>query len=277
MAGLSEERAADVITGVLRRGTVADLTLTVAEDLPCWWPTHLPFQHKIWNWFQDGTAGPVSLRSRCGPYQTRWMAIDEHTGTHFDAPPHFIPPEGSGLPNAGPAGAISGDKVPVEQFFGGARVVDARGVSSGAGPGVSPYITASYVRRWEQDHGTFQKGDIVLFWTGWDRYYRPGAEGKPYVEDSLVYRSGPGWPAPDVDAAELLLERGVRCMGTDGPSMGSAHDGGPVHVAALKEGAVFIEGLTGLASLPESGALFMFLPLKIAGSTGSCGRAIAIL
>ena len=51
----------------------------------------MPFQHKIWNWFEERVAEPVSLHSRAGPYQTRWMALDEHTGTHFDAPAHFIP------------------------------------------------------------------------------------------------------------------------------------------------------------------------------------------
>jgi kynurenine formamidase len=50
-----------------------------------------------------------------------------------------------------------------------------------------------------------------------------------------------------------------------------------VHVAALKEGAVFVEGLTNLQVLPSQGAFFLFLPLKVRGSTGGCGRAVAVL
>ena len=262
---------------LLAGSRLTDLTLTIAEDLPCWWPTHMPFQHKIWNWYEDEVVEPVSLRSRAGPYQTRWMAIDEHTGTHFDAPAHFIPREGSNLPNAGPAGSITGDKVPVEQFFGRTRLFDARQVAEGAEPGVSPYITVDHLRRWEREQGKISRGDVVLFWTAWDRFYKPGREGCPYVEDPLIHRSHPGWPAPNVGAAELLLERGVRCIGTDAPSMGSSHDGGPVHVAALKEGAVFVEGLTNLQALASQGAFFLFMPIKVSQSTGGCGRAIAAL
>lgn len=262
---------------LLAGGRLIDLTLTIAEDMPCWWPTHMPFQHKIWNWYEDEVAEPVSLRSRAGPYQTRWMAIDEHTGTHFDAPSHFIPREESNLPNAGPAGSITGDKVPVQQFFGSARVFDARHISEGAGPGVSPYITVDHLRRWEREQGKIGSGALVLFWTAWDRFYKPGAEGSPYVEGPLIRGSHPAWPAPDVSAAEMLLDRGVRCMGTDAPSMGSSHDGGPVHVAALRAGAVFVEGLTNLQALPSKGAFFLFMPIKVSKSTGGSGRAIAAL
>ena len=262
---------------LLSGSRLADLTLTMAENLPCWWPTHMPFQHKIWNWFEDRVAEPVSLHSRAGPYQTRWMALDEHTGTHFDAPAHFIPQEGSNLPNAGRAGSITGDRVPVVQFFGPARVFDARHITAGAGPGISPAISADHLRRWEHEQGEVQRGEVLLFWTAWDRFYKPGPEGSPYVENPLIRKSHPGWPAPDVSAAELLLDRGVRCMGTDAPSMGAAHDGGPVHIAALKEGAVFVEGLTNLQALPPHGAFFLFLPIKVRASTGGCGRAVAVL
>jgi kynurenine formamidase len=74
---------------------------------------------------------------------------------------------------------------------------------------------------------------------------------------------------------EALLDRGVRCIGTDGVSMGSAHDGAPVHVAALSRGAVFIEALRGLDQLPNRGAWFCFAPLNVARGTGAPGRAMA--
>ncbi|HZU19560.1 MAG TPA: cyclase family protein [Candidatus Dormibacteraeota bacterium] len=269
-------RAGAEVADLFRGRELVDLTLTIAEDLPCWWPTHQPFQHKIWNWYADVPAGPLVLRSRSGPYQTRWMAIDEHTGTHFDAPAHFIPREGTGLPNAGPAGEITGDRVPVEQLMGPARVIDCRRVVGAAEPGVSPEITADQVRRWEGRYGEIRPGEVVLFWTGWDRFYRPGPEGGPYVEDVLVRRTHPGWPAPGPDAVEHLLRRGVRCLGTDGPSLGAAHDGAPVHVLGLSRGMVFVEGLTGLGGLPASGAWFAFLPVKVRDSTGGTGRAIAV-
>src|SRR5690348_17451253 len=95
---------------------LVDLTLLVAEELPCWWSTHMPFQHKTFNYFTDRDDQSAPLLSRSGPYQTRWMLIDEHTGTHVDAPAHFIPPPGSGLPNAGEMGRMTVDRIPLEQL-----------------------------------------------------------------------------------------------------------------------------------------------------------------
>ncbi len=72
-----------------------------------------------------------------------------------------------------------------------------------------------------------------------------------------------------------LLERGVRCVGTDAPSMGSTHDGGPVHVEGLGAGAVFVEALCHLDRLPPRGAFFCFAPILLARGTGAPGRAFA--
>jgi kynurenine formamidase len=72
-----------------------------------------------------------------------------------------------------------------------------------------------------------------------------------------------------------LLDRGVRCVGTDAPSMGSANDGGPVHVAALSTGTVFVEALRGLDRLPSRGAYSLFAPLNMTRGSGAPGRALA--
>jgi isatin hydrolase len=57
--------------------------------------------------------------------------------------------------------------------------------------------------------------------------------------------------------------------------MGSTHDGGPVHVAALSRGAVFVEALAGLHQLPARGAYFQCAPLNVARGTGAPARAMA--
>ena len=255
---------------------LVDLTLLLAEDLPCYWSTHLPFQHKTWTWYagRDDPSGRV--HNRGGPYTTRWLAIDEHTGTHADAPSHFVPPPGSGLPHAGPAGEVTIDKVPPEQFCGPAAVVDVTALTAvEMPPGISPIIGPELLLDWEREHGTFAAGDIVLFRTGWDQRYRADDAGRGYLHDVVVTGRASGWPAPDPPAMELLLRRGVRCVGTDAPSMGSAHDGQPVHVHGLSGGAVFVECLTGLDALPARGAEFCFLPLKLRDGTGAPGRAVA--
>lgn len=256
---------------------LTDLTLLVAEDLPCWWSTHMPFQHKTFNYFADRDDSAARLLCRAGPYQTRWMLIDEHTGTHVDAPAHFIPPPDSGLPHAGDQGLMTVDNVPLSQMGGTAAIIDVPPDLPGGAPGISPLIGPDLLQEHERLHGPIGPGMVVLFRTGWDRYYLPGAAGNRYCFDALVTRSGPGWPAPDVPIMNELLSRGVRCVGTDAPSMGSAHDGAPVHVAALSQGAVFVEALTGLGQLPSRGAFFQFTPLKVARGTGAPGRAVAWL
>ncbi len=256
---------------------LVDLTLLVAEDLPCWWSSHMPFQHKTFNYFDDREDTPVPLLCRSGPYQTRWMLMDEHTGTHVDAPAHFIPPPGSGLPHAGEQGRVTVDQVPLEQMAGPVAVIDVPDDPPGAAPGISPVIGPELLHEHERRHGAITSDMVVLLRTRWDRYYLPGHEGHRYCFDALMTRSGPGWPAPEVPLMNELLDRGVRCVGTDAPSMGSSHDGGPVHVAGLSRGAVFVEALTGLVQLPARGAFFQFVPVKVAHGTGAPGRAMAWL
>jgi len=238
-------------------GRVVDLSLMLAEDLPCSVPRHMPFQHKRFNWFGE-----------LGHYHTRWLLLDEHTGTHFDAPSHAIPPPGSGLAGASEAGAVTSEQVPVELGLGPCAVIDACG-DSGAAAGESPWIGLEALARFERDHREVA-GEIVLLRTGWDARYVPGAGYMGSCE-------APAWPAPTPALIDALAERGVRCLGTDGVSIGAAHDPGPGHRAGLSRGMVYVECLAGLAALPPRGAWFAFLPLKVHGGSGVPGRAIAIV
>src|SRR5690625_99234 len=104
---------------------VVDLTLLIAEELPCWWAAHMHFQHKTFNYFTDVDSQAAPLESRTGPYQTRWLLIDEHTGTHLDAPAHFIPPPpNSELPHATEIGNVTIEQVDLAQAMGPAVVID---------------------------------------------------------------------------------------------------------------------------------------------------------
>ena len=255
---------------------VRDLSVPIAEDLPSHWSTHQPYQVKTWNWFTDHRHPAASALSRNGPYATRWMAIDEHTGTHVDAPCHFIPPPDSGLPDAGPAGAVTVEQIDLGQMMGACAVIDVPDGPPGE-PGISPLVQPDVVEQWEATHGRLATDEIVLLRTGWDRYYQRGADGSRYVSDVVVTERHPGWPAPTPSTVEVLLQRGVRCIGTDAPSMGPAHDGRPTHVVGLRAGAVYIECLSNLAGLPARGAWFCFLPLRVEGGTGAPGRAMALV
>jgi isatin hydrolase len=253
---------------------IVDLSLPLAEELPSTWPGDMPFQHKVHNWFTE-VRDPVAPLVSHAAYHTRWVLISEHTGTHFDAPAHFVPPPDSGMPDASPAGAISSDRVPLEQLAGPAVVVDATQVEEGA-PGHSPPIEPAVIERFEDEHGRIDAGEVVLLRTGWDRHYVEGPDGSRFMTDPLG-GVAPAWPSPAPETIALLLERGVTCLGTDAPSVGAAHDPYPGHIAGLPHGLVYVECLTNLARLPVRGATFLFLPLAIRRGSGAPGRAIALL
>jgi isatin hydrolase len=254
----------------LTSARVVDLSVALSERLPGTWPGHMAFAHHNWNWFAE-VDGPTGRTRSIGPYQTHFLAIDEHCGTHF------VPPEGSGLPLAGPLASETGDRVPPGEMMGPAVVLDVRSLSEAGKPGVSPFITDEHIRAWEGEHGPLYEGEVVLFWTEWDRHYVEGEEGSRYMHGSLVTGDAPGWPAPAPEAILYLHERVVKTVGMDAPSIGSAHDPVPVHQEGLSRGVRYVEVLTNLGELPIRGALFAFLPLKIAGSSGGPGRAIALL
>ena len=257
---------------------IIDLTLELSEELPCYWPTHIPFQKKKYNWYETvRTVNGIELSDKLAPYFSQWIIIDDHTGTHFDAPSHFIPHPDTGYAHAGPAGAITGEKVNLEDLTGPAVVIDLRELTGKGSNGESPFITPAHIKQWEEKNGPIEKGDVVLFYTGWDKYYLPGEAGKAFAFNPLIAQTGPGWPSPNPETAEYLNERGVVCMGTDGTSIGAAHEGIPVHLAGLSKGMLNVESLCNLHQLPTRGAYFMFLPIKVAGSSGGPGRAIGLV
>lgn len=246
---------------------IIDLSLTLSESAPCTWPGHMLFAHKNWK----------SFSPECS-YQTHFIIMDEHCGTHFDAPTHFIPPEDSGLPFAGPLGNNTGEKTCLDKLIGPAVVIDVRFLHRPEGPpAISPVITVEHIASWESQNGPIQKGEIVLFYTGWDRYYQSGVEGQSYVHNSLILQNAPGWSAPGWASVLYLHEKGVTTIGTDAASLGSIENGAPVHQEGLQRGLIYVEGLTHLEQLPVRGALFLFLPLKVSGSSGCPGRAIAMI
>jgi kynurenine formamidase len=253
---------------------LVDLSLPLAEDLPCSWPDNVPYRHTLFNWFEEREDGFGPIVSD-GPFHTRWLMLAEHTGTHFDAPTHWVPPPGSGLPGAGPAGAVATDAVPLEQLTGPAVVVDVT-ATPGAEPGVSPPVGVAALGSFEAEHGRFEAGDVVLLRTDWDRHYVAGPAGRRYIADCLAGRA-PGWPAPTADAVSLLVERGIRCLAVDTPSVGATEDGYPAHFAGLSHGVVYVEGLARLAELPVRGAIFAFLPVAVRGGSGAPGRAVALI
>jgi kynurenine formamidase len=243
-----------------------DLTLTVSPDLPCIWPVGMT-QHVV---IPSRTFGP-------GAYHRDLIIIDEHTGTQWDAPAHFVPPPDSGLPGAGPNGLITGEKIPAWQFCGEACVVDIREHIDSAADGSSYLIPPETIDAWEQKHRKLHFGDVVLFRSDYtDKYYKPFPAGERFVVTSLR-KETPGWPAPTPATMKAIGSRGVMTLGLDGASMGPLPDlAVATHQAGGQLGMIWTECATNLGSLPTTGAFYAQLPAKHAGGSGGECRCIAI-
>ena len=253
-----------VVPGVAAE--VVDLSVLVAPDLPCVWP-------------QDMQQYVLTPSRRIGPraYNRDLVMIDEHTGTQWDAPAHFVPPPDSGLPGGGPTGRLTSEKIPAWQFVGEACVIDVSAHVDDAVRGSSYLIRPDVVERWEQAHRRVGPGDVVLFRSGYsDRYYVKLPEGRRYVVSGIAEET-PAWPAPTPQCMKFLGERKVMAAGIDSPSMGPMPDlAAATHVAGAQYGMIWTESVTGLGALPATGAFYALLAPKHFGGSGGEARVLAI-
>jgi kynurenine formamidase len=265
---------------------VVDLSVTTAEDFPVSWPNQPQFEVDPLTWFRS-RRGPTPP-GETGSVRTDIAAvtayqITEHTGTQIDFPPHFIPPPGVNIPGArgGPMGRMTGDKFAMTAFMGPAVVIDLRAVlAAHKAKGKSAIVQRAWIERWEARYGRIQPGEVPLLYSGYtDRYFKRFPEGKRMQDRMLwkvlVDKSEPGWCALAPEAVELMWDRGVKHLATDGPSFGSAEKGQEAHVAGLRHGMSWTECTIGLGRLPVRGAFFASAPYKVREQQAAIGRAFA--
>ena len=239
---------------------IVDLSLTLDEALPGTWPGQKTYKHVLWKDFPNEV---------CSTY---WFRMDEHCGTHCDAPAHFIVSSSEEERDAN-----SGDKLDLSQMQGPLAVFDVRQLCNHGHAGIGALIEPDVIEAWEHQYSPLNPKDICVFQTGWDTYYQKGTAGYQYLDGPVLKKDTFGWPTPSVDTIKLLFEKGIRCIGIDAPSIGSVQNGVDQHRFGLKKKMIYIEGLAQLDKVPVAGAHFIFLPLKISLSTGCPGRAIAIV
>jgi kynurenine formamidase len=230
--------------GSLRAARLIDLSHTLEEHMPCY-PTHSKYFHDLWGSYWHG--------GRSLNYQ---LVMNEHNGTHVDAPAHFIS-------DAKPHAHVTIENVPLDRLIGrGVRLV-CRECKEG------DYVSRAFVAEWEQKHGALQAGDIVIFDFGWAGRWALRPDDQAYVAD---------WPGVSLEAAEYLLEKQVAALGVDtlSPDPPAALVSRPVHPVVLEKQTLIIENLCNLDALPDF-FLFLALPLKIRGGSGSPIRAVAVV
>ena len=255
MSTLSE-LTARLATGAVQ---VVDLTHTLDPDFPV---IVLPPEF--------GQCAPfrieqISAYDHRGP-AWKWnnISMGEHTGTHFDAPSHWI--SGRDVPN----GAV--DEIDPAMLVGPVVVIDC---SEGTAGNDDFELTPDIILDWEAQHGLIPAGSWVLMRTDWSK--RSGAAYLNMKDD------GPHSPGPTPEAIRLLVHErdtrgfGTECIGTDAGQGAHYTPPYPAHFTLHGAGRYGLQCLRNLDLLPPTGAVLIAPPLKIKGGTGSPLRVLALV
>ncbi len=207
----------------------------------------------------------ISAYDHRGP-AWKWnnIHLSEHTGTHFDAPAHWI--SGRDLPR----NAV--DSIPPEDFVGPVCVIDC---SAGVALNDDFELTPEVIEAWEADHGQIPAGSWVLMRTDWSK--KRGAEYLNMRED------GPHSPGPTPDGIRFLVDKrdvrgfGVETVGTDAGQGSHYTPPFPAHYFLHGAGKYGLQCLANLDQLPPTGAMLLAAPLKIKDGTGSPLRVLALV
>jgi kynurenine formamidase len=192
------------------------------------------------------------------------IRLGEHTGTHFDAPIHWI----SGRDHANNAT----DTIQPARFVGAACVID---VTKEVAQYEDFLLTREHVLAWEGEHGRIPPGAWVLLRTDWSK--RRGREAFLNIKSDGPH--SPGWHKDCV--AFLAHERdvlgvGVETVGTDAGQAGGFDPPFPCHTIMHGAGKFGLASLTNLDQLPPVGAIVIAAPLKIVNGSGSPVRVLAL-
>lgn len=184
----------------------------------------------------------------------------EHTGTHFDAPIHWV------------TGRDGDDvsQVPASRLVAPAAVLNFT-AEAAADPDF--LLEVDHVKDWERTHGPLPRGGWLLFRTGWDAR----------SQDPEAYANAGRTPGVSVECAKWLAEEasvigvGVETVGTDAGAAHSFDPPFPCHAMLLGNDKYGLTQLQNLGALPPTGAVIIATPLPIVGGSGSPARVLALV
>jgi kynurenine formamidase len=192
------------------------------------------------------------------------LNLGEHTGTHFDAPIHWV--TGKDLPGN------ATDTIPPRKFIGPACVID---VTADVERDANFLLTIERVEEWERSYGRIPAGAWLLLRTGWSR--RTSREEFLNVQADGAHSPGFHKTCSQFLANERdVLGVGVETVGTDAGQAGGFDPPFPNHTFMHGAGKFGLTSLINLDQLPPTGAIVIVAPLKIVNGSGSPVRAIAI-
>ncbi len=249
------------LAGALASGTVEviDLTAPLSSSTPT---LQLPPQFGQTAKFE---FEEISRYDERGPaWYWNNFRTGEHTGTHFDAPKHWI----TGQDGEDVASA------PPRRLVGPAAVLD---FSEQAAANPDFLLEVDDVRAWESEHGPLPEGGWLLYRTGWDAR---SASQEAFLNAD---EEGPHTPGMSVECAHWLAEQspvvglGVETVGTDAGAAAGFDPMFPCHTLMHGAGKYGLTQLQSLADLPATGAILVVSPLKIVGGSGSPARVLALV
>jgi kynurenine formamidase len=197
------------------------------------------------------------------------FSCGEHTGTHFDAPIHWI--SGRDLPN----NAV--DTIPVQHFVAAACVIDCS-AQTAADPDY--LMTVADIESFEAAHGAIPSGAWVLMRTDWSKRWSQNNDAQAFQNFDTAGQHTPG---PSTEAVRFLVEQrgvlgfGSEAIGTDAGQGYHLRPPYPCHSLMHGAGRYGLQCLTNLDQLPATGALLLSAPLKIEQGSGSPLRVLALV
>jgi len=208
---------------------IYDVTVPVSNELPTW-PSDPAVEITDWRTFSAGDGVNVSM-----------LNLGAHTGTHVDAPAHFI------------EGAAKVEALPLESLIGEASVIEV--------PEDALAIDEEFVRK-HYVPGT----ERVLFKTRNSAFW---SEAEPQFHTDFTYL--------DLPAARWLVEQGIKLVGIDYLSIekygSEKHE---THLALLSHGVVILEGLN-LTGIAAGTYELICLPLRLRSNKGDGAPARVVL
>jgi len=212
---------------------IIDLTLTVSDEIPTFpgspQPSFIPWE----NVKEDG-------------YNLELLFLSTHTGTHMDAPYHFLE-KGAKI-----------HEISLKKLVSEAVLIKSkkRGGES---------ITKIDIQKFEKKHGKIASFSSVIFYTGWQRN----------LQKKYYFTKNPGL---SVSAAKYLASKKISLVGIDSPSIDVGTDSKfSVHQIFAKKGILIVENLANLDKIKSSKFHLVILPLKLKNATGSPVRAVAFV
>jgi kynurenine formamidase len=210
--------------------------------------------HKISEYDEDGPF-----------FAWNWLVLGEHSGTHFDAPHHWI--TGKDYEDG------YTDSLNIQRVVAPVNVIDC---SKESAADADFLLTPDHVKAWEAEHGEIGAGEWVVMRSDWDK--------RAHDENLFLNadENGPHSPGPTPECVEYLLSKnivgwGSQCIGTDAGSAGGMEPPFPAHNFLHRDNCFGLASLANLDKLPAKGAILIAAPLKIVNGTGSPVRALALV